>query len=155
MMTQSSGNIFWWIALLPGAITGLVMFFIMWISLRKRRWADWKRLSRPVTMPAEHIAHEPRTVRDMRVGEEAYVDSYAVVSSKTHRVFIRWDATLSEAPEDPNARFAPLRIRRLKRGFSITIRAGDEFRTSPVLWGSYAPVIEVVQAAPAPASETK
>jgi hypothetical protein len=154
-MTQSSGNISWWIALLPGAITGLLTFFVMWITIRKRRWGDWKRLSKPVTMPAEHIAHEPRTVRDMRVGEEGYVYSHAVVTSKTRRVFVRWDATLSEAPEHPNARFAPLRIRRLKRGFSITIRAGDEFRTSPVLWGSYAPVIDVMQAAPALASETK
>lgn len=154
-MTERSGNISWWIALLPGAITGLLMFFIRWITIRKRRWGDWRRLAKPVTMPAEHIAHEPRTVRDMRVGEEGYVDSYAVVTSKTRRVFVRWDATLREAPEDPNARFAPLRIRRLKRGFSITVRAGDEFRTSPALWGSYAPVIDVMQAAPAPAYEAK
>lgn len=154
-MTQSSGNMSWWVALAPGAITGVLMFFIVWITIRKRRWGDWKRLAKPVTMPAEHIAHEPRTVRDMRVGEEAYVDSHAVVTSRTRRVFIRWDAILSEPPEDPNARFAPLRIRRLKRGFSITIRAGDEFRTSPVLWGSYAPIVGIMQAAPAPASETK
>lgn len=154
-MTQSSGNISWWIALLPGAITGLVMFFIMWITIRKRRWNDWRRLAKPITMPAEHIAREPKRVRDMVIGEEAYVDGYAVATSNRRRVFVRWDATLSEAPEDPNARFAPLRIRRLKRGFSITIRAGDEFRASPVPWGSYAPVIDVMQAAPAPGSETK
>ena len=154
-MAQNSANTSWWIALLPGIITGWLMLLITCIAMRKRRWSEWRRLAHPVTMPAEHIAEEPRTVRDMMVGEEAYVDSNAVVTSKKRRVFVRWDATLTHRPEHPNDRFAPLRIRRLKRGFSITVRPGDEFRTSPLPWGWYAPVIEIMQAVPAAASERK
>ena len=88
----------------------------------------------------------------MAVGEESYVDTFAIVTSKRgRRVFAAWDANLRDAPENLNSQFAPLRIRRLKRGFTITVRPGSEFRSSTVPWGWYAPVIEILQAAPLPA----
>jgi hypothetical protein len=103
-------------------------------------------------MLPEHVATEPRTVRDLVDGEESYVDPFAIVTSKRrHRVFVAWDANLRDAPENSNSQFAPLPIRRLKRGFSITVRPGNEFRNSTVPWGWYAPVIEVLQAVPLPA----
>jgi hypothetical protein len=76
------------------------------------------------------------------------VDSYAIVTSeKTRRVFVRWEAGLKSPPGNPNDHFAPLRIRRLQRGFSITVRPDDHFSTSPLAWGLYAPVIEILRSA--------
>jgi hypothetical protein len=151
-VTQTSSNISWWIALLPAFLTSAAMFLVMWLVLRKRRWRDWKLLGRATPMPPEHVAPEPRTVRDLAIDEESYVDPFAIVTSKRgRRVFVAWDASLREAPENPNSQFAPLRIRRLERGFSITVRPGAEFRSSTVPWGWYAPVIEILQAAPQPA----
>lgn len=151
-MTKTSGNISWWIALLPGVLTSVAMFLGMWLILRKRSWRDWKLLAKATAMPPEHVATEPRTVRDLAVGEESYVDPFAIVTSKRgHRVFVAWDANLRDAPENQNSQFAPLRIRRLERGFSITVRPGAEFRSTTVPWGWYAPVIEILQGAPLPA----
>ena len=130
-------------------LVSLGMMLIMWMMMRKRRWGDWKRLDKATTLPLEHIPAEPREARDMVSGEEGYVDRYAIVTSeKKHQVFVSWTATLKAAPEDPFDPFAPLQIRRLERGFSLVVRAGDEFRTSPLPCGEYAPVIEIVQAAP-------
>ena len=148
-MAQNSGTVSWWIVLLPSVLVSLGMMLAMWIMVRKRRWGDWKRLDKATHLPPEHIPSEPREVRDMLPGEEAYVDRYAIViSEKKHQVFVPWTATLKAAPEDPSNPFAPLRIRRLERGFSLVVRAGDEFRTSPLPWGQDAPVIEIIQAAP-------
>ena len=155
-MAQTSGSISWWVVLLPGLLTSAAMFLVMWLILRKRRWRDCKLLAKATAMPPEHVAPEPKTVRDLAVGEEAHVYSSAIVTSKKgHRVFVAWDAGVSDTPTDPNSQFAPLRIRRLERGFSIVVRPGDEFRISSVPWGWYAPVIEIVQAAPSTISETK
>lgn len=85
----------------------------------------------------------------MLPGEEAYVDrSDIVTSKKRHRVFVRWTARLESAPKDPSERFAPLRVRRLERGFSLIMRPGDEFHTSSLPWGEYAPVVEIVKPVP-------
>ena len=151
-MGKSSGSISWLLALLPAVLTSAAMFLIMWLIVRKRSWRDWKLLAKATAMPPEHVAAEPRTVRDLAIGEESYVDRWAIVTSKRgRRVFVAWDGRITEAPADPNSQFAPLRIRRVKRGFSITVRPGDEFRTSSVPWGWYAPVIEILQAASLPA----
>jgi hypothetical protein len=148
-VTQTFGGISWWIVLLPGVLTSAAMFVAMWLILRKRRWRDWKLLAKATAMPLEHVAAEPRTVRDLAVGEEGYVYSSDILTSKNgHRVFVAWDARVKDAPEHPNSQFAPLRIRRLERGFSVTVRPGDEFRSSTVPWGWYAPVIEILQSAP-------
>ena len=116
---------------------------------RNRRWSDNKILGRASTMPPEHCPSEPRTARDLAVGEEGYVEaSQIVISKKNHRTYVAWEARLYSAPED--LRFSsPLAIKRLERGFSITVRPGDIFRTSPLPWGMYGPVIEIVQATPA------
>jgi hypothetical protein len=127
----------------------MVMFVAMWLSMRKRRWRDWKWLAKASTMPPRYIPPEPRTVRDLAVGEQSYVHSSAVVTSKKRRqVFVAWDANLQSEPDDPSFRLSPLLIRRLERGFAIAVRPGDEFRTSSLPWGEYAPVIEIVQAGP-------
>ncbi|MBV9084553.1 MAG: hypothetical protein JOZ62_17910 [Acidobacteriaceae bacterium] len=154
-MAQPADSVSWWLIPLPGLLISALMVLVMWIAMRERRWRDRKFLARAVTMPPEHVAAEPRTVRDLSVGEEAYVDRYAVVSSRRkRRVYVRWDARVTDAPADSNSAFAPLRIRRLKRGFSLTVRPGNEFRTSPVPWGWYAPVIEIIQAAPSAAEKS-
>lgn len=150
-MANPPGNISWWIAALPGLLTGAAMFLVMWLLPRKRSWRDWRLMAKATAMPAEHVAAEPKTVRDLPVGEASYVDPFAIVTSKRGcRVFVAWDAILRGAPENPNSQFAPLQIRRLERGFSITIRPGDEFRSSTVPWGLYAPVIEILRAARQP-----
>ena len=147
-MAQTSGSISWWIALLPEISISATMFLIMWLIVRKRSWRDWKLLAKATSMPPEHVAAEPRAVRDLAIGEECYVDRWAIVTSKRRRVFVAWDGRITQASGDPNSQVAPLRIRRLKRGFSITVRPGDEFRSSPLPWGCYAPVIEILQAVP-------
>ena len=82
-------------------------------------------------------------------GEEAYVGPYAIITSeKRHQVFVRWNAPIEDAPKDQSDGFGSLRIRRLERGFSLVVRPGDEFRSSPLPWGESAPVVEIVQAAP-------
>lgn len=130
--TQISGSSPWWLLLIPALLTGAVTVLVMWPMLRKRSWRDWKFLAKATRMPPEHIAAEPRAVRDLAIGEESYVPSWAVVTSKrARRVFISWSANLSEAPVNPMSQFAALRIRRLKRGFSLTIRPGDDFVGAP------------------------
>jgi hypothetical protein len=155
-VAQTSGSISWWIALFPALLTSAAMFLAMWLVLRKRSWRDWKLLAKATAMPPEHVADEPRTVRDLVVGEESYVDPFAIVTSKRgRRVFVAWDASLKDVAESLNSQLAPLRIRRLERGFSITVRPGAEFRSSTVPWGWYAPVIEILQAALSQISEIK
>lgn len=155
-MAQSSEPISWWIALLPAGVTSVIMTLFLWITMRQRRWRDLSRLGRPVSMPPEHLQREPKTVRDMVVGEEAYVGRFAIlVSKRRRRVFVRWSADLRDAPDRYDSPFAPLRIRRLKKGFSLTVRPGVEFDKGSVVWGSYAPVIEIVQLAPSDVLETK
>lgn len=73
-MAQTSGNISWWIALLPGVLTSVAMFLVTWLILRKRSWRDWKLLAKATAMPPEHVAAEPRTVRDLAVGEESGIN---------------------------------------------------------------------------------
>ena len=153
-MAEASGQVSWWFGLIYGVGLGLFMFFTMWMMVHKRRWRDRKLLARAALMPAEHIAAEPRKVRDMLAGEEGYVGSYEILTAKKNRrVFVQWDAQLKEAPKDPSDRFAPLRLRRLERGFSLAVRPGDEFRSGSVPWGWYAPVTEIVQAVPPSASQ--
>ncbi len=98
-------------------------------------------------MPPEHCPSEPRTARDLAVGDEGYVDVFRIViSQKNHRTYVDWEACVHGASEAPP--FSSVRaIRRLERGFSVTVLPGDLFRTSPLLWGKYAPVIEIIQAA--------
>src|SRR3954447_22855807 len=68
-------------------------------------------MAKATTLPPEHREPEPKQVRDMKVGEEAYVDPSAVVTSKrTGRVFVAWDARLRNGPEHPTSIFAPLRV---------------------------------------------
>lgn len=74
--------------------------------------------------------------------------SRIVTSEKNHRAYVDWEARLYNAPGEPGP-FSALPIRRLARGFSLTVGPGDEFRSSPLPWGMYAPVVEIVQAAPA------
>ncbi len=104
-------------------------------------------------MPPEHCPSEPRAARDLAVGEEGFVDaSQIVISKKNHRTFVAWDARLYGAPGNVGI-FSKVAIRRLERGFSLTVKPGDEFRTSPLPWGMYAPVVDIIQAAPAVMSE--
>ena len=125
------------------------MAVAMWAIWQKRRWRDNKVLGQATMMPPEHWPSQPRTARDLQVGEEGYVDKSKIVTSeKDHRTYVDWEADVHGAPEDPGSSYA-LAIRRLERGFSITVRPGDVFRTSPLPWGIYGPVIEIVQATPA------
>src|SRR4051812_32122843 len=121
----------------------------MMLFSRQRRWRDRKLLATAAVLADRYIKSEPKAVRDLEAGEQGYVDGSAVVVSKrTHRLFVDWSASLRTQPEEPNGPFSPLRVRRLKRGFSITVRPGDRFRTGSIPWGWYAPVIEIVQADP-------
>lgn len=132
LVTQTSGSSPWWVPLLPTLLASTTMLLVMWPMLRKRSWRDWKFLAKATRMPPEHIAAEPRTIRDLAIGEESYVDRWAIVTSKrARRVFVAWNGNLNEAPANPTSQFAALRIRRLERGFSLTIRPGDEFRSVP------------------------
>jgi hypothetical protein len=139
----------WWLVFLPSILIALAFVLLNWLLWRKRSLRDWKRLRHAATMPPEHVAAEPRRAKDLAIGGQGFVGSYDVVASeKDHRAYVAWDARLVEPPKDPDDQFAPLRIRRLEGGFSLTVRPGLEFRTSPLPWGMYAPVIEIVQSAP-------
>jgi hypothetical protein len=148
-MTTPANNTVFWISFLPSLACSAVMAASMWAIWRKRRWSDNKILGQATTMPLEHRRSEPRTVRDLEVGEEGYVDASRIVTSeKNHRTYVDWEAGVHGAPEDLRSSSA-LAIRRLARGFSLTVRPGDVFRTSPLPWGIYGPVIEIAQATPA------
>ena len=84
----------------------------------------------------------------MRIGESGWVQPHEIVTSpKGRRVYVSWTALIEDKPKDLEGSFAPLRLVRLKRGFSLMLRPGMEFRTSPLPWGQYAPVVEITQAA--------
>ena len=82
MVTASSANVSWWPVLLPNLISSVVLAGAMILLYRKRRWRDCGLMGKAIALPAEHMEPEPRQVRDMIVGEEAYVDPSAVVASK-------------------------------------------------------------------------
>jgi hypothetical protein len=152
-MTTPANNNIVWILLFPSCACSAATWAGMWVIWRKTRWSDNKILGQATTMPPEHCPSEPRAARDLAVGEEGYVDaSQVVISKKNHRTYVAWEARLCSAPRHAGS-FSTVAIRRLERGFSLTVRPGDEFRTSPVPPGMYAPVIEIVQAAPAVMSE--
>lgn len=136
-----------WAIVLPNLIASIAIVCGMMLFSRQRRWRDRKLLSKAIVLPDEYVNSERRTVRDMEIGEEGYIDGSAVVTSKrTHRVFVDWSAPLGMRPEKLEDPFSPLRVRRLERGFSITVRPSDRFRTGSIPWGWYAPVIEILQA---------
>jgi hypothetical protein len=148
-MPTPANNTVFWISFLPSLACSAVMAVSMWAMWRKRRWRDNTILGQASTMPPEHRRSEPRTAKDLEVGDEGYVDAFRIVTSeKNHRTYVDWEADVRGAPDDPRFSSA-LAIRRLGRGFSITVRPGDVFRTSPLPWGMYGPVIEIVQATPA------
>jgi len=119
----------------------------MWVIWRKRRWTDNKILGRATAMPPEHCPSEPRAARDLAVGEGGYVEASEVaISRRNHRTYVAWQARLYSAPGHGGI-FSKVAIRRLERGFSLTVRPSDEFRTGRLPWGMYAPVIEIVEAA--------
>ena len=133
-----------WVTILPNLAVSVAAVGAAMLVFRQRRWRDRKLLSKPIVLPDKYIKSEPKTVRDMEIGEEGYVAGSAVLTSKrTRRVFVDWTASLREQPKRPDDPFSPLKVRRLKRGFSITVRTGDQFRTGSVPWGCYAPVIEI------------
>ncbi len=144
----------WLTAVTIGLIPAAVMLISTLMIFRKRRWGDLKVLAKPATMPPEHLDIEPKKVRDMVEGDEGYVQSSEIVTSKKdRRVFVAWDARLQEPPQHPNSVFAPIRIKRLERGFSLTVTPSDQFRSGSLPWGIYAPVTEILQAAdPLPSS---
>ncbi len=83
----------------------------------------------------------------MLAGDVAYVGAWDIVTShKGRKVFVAWNARLADEPENPLSSFAPLRIQRLGRGFSLTVKSSDKFRSSPLPWGYYGPVTEIIQA---------
>lgn len=133
----------WWVVPIPGLVTLILMCLIF----RKRRWRDLIVLRRATRIPPERIEPQPRAVRDMRTDESGWVSYYNIVTSKRGRIFVSWTALLEDAPADPQSKFAALQILRRKRGFCLDLRKDFEFRTtSLVLWGEYAPVIEITQA---------
>jgi hypothetical protein len=129
-MPTPANNTVFWISFLPSLACSAVMAVAMWAIWRKRRWSD-NILAQATTMPPEHCPSEPRTTRDLAVGEEGYVDAFQVVISKNnHRTSVAWDARLPSAPEHPRP-LSALAIRRLKRGFSLTIRPGRGIPNKP------------------------
>jgi hypothetical protein len=117
----------------------LLAFVAMFLLVvRQRRWRDITRLGEPATLPADHIEPLRVTVRDMKVGDAAYVDYSECVVNKHNRVFIGWNARLKN---ESTSWVRP--IKRLKKGFSIELEPEDKLRVSKGLWGYYAPVVEV------------
>jgi hypothetical protein len=116
----------WWLVFLPSILIALAFVLLNWLLWRKRSLRDWKRLRHAATMPPEHVAAEPRRAKDLAIGGQGFVGSYDVVASeKDHRAYVAWDARLVEPPKDPDDQFAPLRIRRLEGGFSLTVRVSN------------------------------
>src|SRR3954447_10765162 len=138
---------FWlWLAALSPLLILSLLFGSTALIWRRRRFRDWARLGRATRIPPEHEEGRPREVRDLAVGESGYVYSSNVVISKGKRVYVAWDAHLSDPPaQTPPSEFSPLQIERLKRGFRLAVRPGVEFRPSTLPWGFYAPVVELRQ----------
>lgn len=134
-----------WFVSIELAAWSTVVFLALYAIGRKRRWRDRTLLGRAVIIAPEHMERTAKEVRDLRAGDEGWVSCLEIVTSKRGRVFVRWTATLQEAPTDPESQFAPLRIVRLKRGFSLALRPGLEFRSSPLPLGDYGPVIKITQ----------
>lgn len=136
-----------WILTLPMWLMAVAMLAFVVLSNRKRRWRDRARLGKPSAMPPELLDREPRKVRDMAVGEESWISSYYVAVSKTGRTYVDWTALLC----DPPGRYSlacVVQIRRRERGFSMTVKPDDHFSRRLILWGQFAPIIEILQAAP-------
>ena len=144
-MSSSSTPVSWWLAAAPG----LVAFLSMFLIFRQRRWRDLRWLEKAATMPPEYVKRDPITVRDMRTGEIGWVQSSEIVASrKSKRVYVYWRASVQDEPKESSDLFAPLRLVRLRRGFSLDVRPGMKFRNSVLPWGMYGPVIEIIQVTP-------
>jgi len=88
-VAQTSGSISRWIALLPGILISATMFLIMWLTMRKRSWRDWKpwRRPRPCRRSMLPLSRGPSGI--FATGEESYVDRWAIVTSKRRRRVFR------------------------------------------------------------------
>ena len=144
-----------WSIVLPLWIMAAASWVYLLVVARQRRWGDRTRLGKPSTMPPELLEREPRRLRDMQAGEEAYVSTaFVVVSRRNRKTYIDWTAQLSEAPSKWDERWK-VHVSRLERGFAMTVHAGQQFRTGIILWGHYAPVVQVVQAEPCDQQSTE
>jgi hypothetical protein len=135
-----------WIITIPLWAMAVAISVIFIVTTRKRRWRDQARLAKPSAMPPELLDTEPHEVRDMAVGEQRWVSTDNVVVNKKGKAFIDWTAHLEEGPEDQYSARWKVPVRRLQRGFSITVSPEHHFRKRVILWGYYAPVAEIVQA---------
>jgi hypothetical protein len=140
----SSGWIAVWAVALASVAGQLLVLY--GIAFRERRWGDWRRLGRAAKVGAEHQEPRDRELRDMAVGETGYVRRWDVSILKSRRMYIRWKATLLEAPQSQSSFDPIMKVERLERGFALTVPAGVTFRTtSRILVLSFAPVIEIRQ----------
>lgn len=90
-------------------------------------------------MPLELLEAEPRQLRDVAVGEEAWIARHGVAVSKRGRTYLQWTAELQEKPENPYSAEWKVRVCRLERGFSLTVRSNHQFGRRSILWGYFAP----------------
>jgi hypothetical protein len=138
-------------------MAAIAIWVAIFVSNRKRRWSDRARLGKASAMPPELVEAEPEKVRNMIPGQAAWVDRSYVLVDKKGRTWVDWTALLShEAPVSDWTREQKVHLRRLERGFSITVHQKHQFRQRPwLLWGYYAPVIEIVQDVAPQQTETK
>jgi hypothetical protein len=124
----------YWSIVLPLWIMAAALWVFLLLLARQRRWGDRTRLGNPSKMPPESIEREPRRLRDIPVGEESYVSTaFVVVSKRNRKTYIDWTAYLTDAPSKWDAQWKVL-VKRLERGFAITVNAGQQFRTGIILW---------------------
>lgn len=91
------------VIMLPGLFVSAVMWVSLWAISRKRRWDDFGKLGRAVSLPPELRRNEPERVRDVAVGQSALVWASDIGTSKQGRVYVRWDARLQHGPADPSS----------------------------------------------------
>ncbi len=73
-------------------------------------------------MPPELVGWEPEKVRDMIPGQVAWIDRSYVKVDKKGRTWVDWTALSShQSPIGAWGREQKVHLRRLERGFSITV----------------------------------
>lgn len=157
MADDSNGWNAVWLVSIPSWMVAIAIWLIFYFSIRKRSWSDRGRLGKALAMPPELLEGEPEKVRNMILGQAAWIDRSYVAVDKKGRTWIDWTASFShETPVGDWGRERNVHLQRLERGFSITVHQKHQFRQRPsLLWGYYAPVVEIVQEVVSQATETK
>jgi hypothetical protein len=124
----------------------LLSFWILYgllilLLFKGRGWYTRLRFGKPVRMNPEHVDAPFRKVKDLAIGEEAYVSGSAISVSKKGLTYIDRESFLEK-----QSGLWVLHVVRLKKGFALTVLPETTFRISSLAAWNGIPVIELRQA---------